>query len=241
LTRIILAPSIATIVDLPTCSNVLQSSLEYLHVRGASGQAQPLILASTADRQLNVLFPDTKDLFRSHTQLQDSPILSYTVIRERFLICSSMSGKVVVYDSQKDQLVAHRKDHAKYVIHIASYESDNYVWLATAGWDQKVLIYQCQIIGDSLTFEDPVGSIQLDSNPEALLFKHQPDSNVLYLLVTRRDSTFIYYYEIKEGRLSSSSPRPPIMTVSGKQNLAPLYVHPPRTSELILFRKMPRF
>lgn len=221
----LLAPSASTTIELPTSANLLQSSVEYLHIGGGSGQAQPLILASTADRRLNVLFPDSKILVRSHTQLQDSPILSYTVIQQRFLICSSMSGKVVVYDSQKDQLVAHRRDHAKYVVHVASWESGDHVWLATAGWDQKVLLYECRIAEDSITFEGPVGTIQLPSNPEALLFRREPDSNSLYLLVTRRDSTFIYYYQIAENELLSSSLKPVIIPISGKQNLAPLYVH----------------
>jgi WD40 repeat protein len=224
LTCVVLAPSTPTTIGLPTSANLLQSSLEHLHVGGGSGQAQPLLLASTADRRLNVIFPDTKNLVRSHTQLQDSPILSYTVVQQRYLICSSMSGKVVVYDSRKDELVAHRKDHAKYVVHVASYESGDHVWLATAGWDQKVWLYRCRTTEDGITFEDPVGTIQLPSNPEALLFRREPDGNILYLLVTRRDSTFIYYYEIAENVLLSSASKPVIVPISGKQNLAPLYV-----------------
>ncbi|TID26289.1 hypothetical protein E2P81_ATG00764 [Venturia nashicola] len=216
------APSAPTVIELPTTANLLQSSVEYLHVGGESGHAQPLILASTADRRLNILFPDAKNLVRSHTQLQDSPILSYTVVGKRFLICSSMSGRVVVYDSQKDQLVVHRKDHAKYVVHVTSWESGDHVWLATAGWDQKVLLYECRITEDSMTLENPVGIIQLASNPEALLFRHEPDSDCLYLLVTRRDSTFVYYYQIAEDQLLSSVSKPVIMPISGKQNLAPL-------------------
>lgn len=219
-----LAPSAPTTIELPTSANLLQSSVEYMHVNGGSGQAQPLILASTADRRLHVLSPATGNLIHSHTQLQDSPILSYTVIRQRFLVCSSMSGKVVVYDSQKDQLVAHRRDHAKYVVHVASWESGDHVWLATAGWDQKILLYSCRITEDSITYGEPVGTIQLASNPEALLFRRELDSNSLYLLATRRDSTFIYYYQIAEDELLSSASKPVLMPIAGKQNLAPLYV-----------------
>lgn len=224
LTSLTLAPSVSMTIDLPTSANLLQSSVEYLHAGENSGPAQPLILASTADRRLNILFPNTKDLLRSHTQLQDSPILSYTVIQQRFLICSSMSGKVIVYDSLQDKLVAHRKDHAKYVVHVASWERGDRVWLATAGWDQKVLLYECHITEDSITFEDPVGTIQLPSNPEALLFRSEPASRTTYLLVTRRDSTFIYYYEITDSLLLSSASKPVTVPITGKQNLAPLYV-----------------
>ncbi|QDS71121.1 hypothetical protein FKW77_009677 [Venturia effusa] len=216
------APSVPTTIDLPTSANLLHSSVEYLHVDGASGQPQPLILASTADRRLNILFADTNNLVRSHTQLQDSPILSYTVIRQRFLICSSMSGKVVVYDSQKDEIVAHRKDHAKYVVHVASWESEDHIWLATAGWDQKVLVYECRITENSMILEKPVGIVQLPSNPEALLFTREPDSKSLYLLITRRDSTFIYYHQIVENRLLTSDSKPVAIPLSGTQNLAPL-------------------
>lgn len=213
--------------------------MEHLHVGGESREVKPMILASTADRRLNVLRPDTRTLLQSHTQLQDSPILSYTIVKQRFLICSAMSGKVVIYDSQNDQLVAQRKDHAKYVVHVASFETDGHVYVATAGWDSKVLLYECRLCADTITFEDPIGSILLPSNPEEIVFTRQPDSDRLYLLITRRDSTFIFYYEIDGEALSSPVSKPVTIPLAGKQNLAPLYVGPedPKDTQISLLSR----
>jgi len=99
---------------------------------------------------------------------------------------------------------------------------DGHVYVATAGWDSKVLLYECRLSADTITFEDPIGSILLPSNPEEIVFTRQPDSDRLYLLITRRDSTFIFYYEIDGEALSPPISKPVTIPLVGRQNLAPL-------------------
>jgi WD40 repeat protein len=218
------APSVPTVLKLPTATNLLCTSLNVLPLAGAT-DARPFILASTADRRLNVISPGPQkfDVVHSFTKLQDSPILSYTIIAKRYLVCTSMSGKVVVFDGKKDEVVAQRKDHTKYVVQVSSQEDSNgKVWIATAGWDGKVLVYLVHLYDpDDFPLGEPLGSIQLPANPEALLFVRHPDSDDLYLLVTRRDSSWLFYYKIAEDMFAAPTPQPSPIPLSGKQNLAP--------------------
>jgi hypothetical protein len=221
--RTLLAPSVPSVLSLPTSTNLLCTSLDILPLGEA--KAQPFILASTADRRLNAISPEPHkfDVVHSFTQLQDSPILSYTIVAQRYLVCTSMSGKLVVFDGKKNEVVAQRKDHSKYVVQVSSHEDGNgKIWLATAGWDGKVLVYLVHLSNpDEFRLGEPLGSIQLPSNPEALLFVLHPDNNDLYLLVTRRDSSWLFYHKISDELFSSTALLPSPIPLSGKQNLAP--------------------
>ncbi|KAF2435506.1 hypothetical protein EJ08DRAFT_340977 [Tothia fuscella] len=218
------APSVPSIIKLPTSTNLLSISIGVLSI-GTGAAPQPFILASTADRRLNVVRPDprTFNVVHSFTELQDSPILSFTALAERFLVCTSMSGKVVVFDSKKQEVISQRKDHTKYVVQVASYEDEaGATWLATAGWDGKVLVYVADISDpETLQLGEPAGRIQLPSNPEALLFVRNPEDNALNLLVTRRDSSSLFYYKVNQDMFDSSHARPVAVPLSGEQNLAP--------------------
>jgi WD40 repeat protein len=217
------APSAPTVLKLPTSTNLLCTSLGVLPL--GTTDAQPFILASTADRRLNAINPEPRkfDVVQSFTQLQDSPILSYTIIARRYLVCTSMSGKVVVFDGKKNEVIAQRKDHTKYVVQVSAHEDgDGKIWLATAGWDGKVLVYMVHLSDpDEFRLGEPVGSIQLPANPEALLFVLHPDDNDLYLLLTRRDSSWLFYHKISEDLFAPTSSQPSPIPLSGKQNLAP--------------------
>jgi hypothetical protein len=70
----------------------------------------------------------------------------------------------------------------------------------------------------SLTIGEPVGTIKLVTNPESILTVRNPESNQLMLLVSRRDSTYIYYYTLEPLRSTSASTE---RVEIGKQNLAP--------------------
>ena len=52
-----------------------------------------------------------------------------------------MSGQVVVYDHSANKVLDERRDHKKYVVKVASWAAEDDVWVATAGWDGKVLLY----------------------------------------------------------------------------------------------------
>jgi WD40 repeat protein len=126
-----------------------------------------------------------------------------------------MSGELAISNLQ-GVLSDKRRDHAKYVVQIATHESSGRVtWLATAGWDAQVHLY---CIHDTVHDNDdttpklspPVATISLPTNPEALLFVKHPDTDLPILIVTRRDSTQLFFYSVdNQARLL------------GQQNLAP--------------------
>ena len=75
--------------------------------------------------------------------------------------------------------------------------------VATAGWDGKVSVYVQDT--DALgALGAPVATVTLPSNPETVLWLEDPDTGKPVLLLTRRDSTFLYYYDLPtDGELRS--------------------------------------
>ncbi|OCK77637.1 hypothetical protein K432DRAFT_114919 [Lepidopterella palustris CBS 459.81] len=213
------APSIpAAITTLPSTSNLLTATIERLHLPGWNVSKQCL-LASTADRRLNLIKPDRSsyELFRSYTHLQDAPILGSAVLDHQYLLLSSMSGKVRLYDSKSETLLDERRDHTKYVVKVISWRDSESAYIATAGWDAKVVLYHMSLPADGEPrLGDPLATLDLPSNPEAILFIAQPESSRPLLLLTRRDSTFLYFYALPPLTEGKSE-----ILLLGKQNLAP--------------------
>jgi WD40 repeat protein len=122
-----------------------------------------------------------------------------------------MSGQVHLSDL-KGTVLQKRKDHTKYVVRVAVLPDPSSPIIATAGWDSKVFIYRPKSASRSdPELGEPAATIELPTKPESMVFVRHPDTNNPVLLVTRTDSTFIYYYTVTE-----DTPR-----LLGKQNLAP--------------------
>lgn len=136
-----------------------------------------------------------------------------------------MSGQLILhgprgYASSTDVAILERRsDHSKYAVQVSATTAAAHWIVATAGWDQKVQIYVVPFgPGETLVLGDPAATLSLPSNPESFVFVLHPDSNALYLVLSRRDSTYIYYYLIDPN--PSDSPDI-IVHEAGKQNLAP--------------------
>lgn len=198
------APSNAVeVASLPTTSNILSARIE--HLVDGDESAQPILLASTADRRLHLL-DGSGELQSSLVGMHDSPVLSCTALGRSHLLTSSMSGQLHVSDL-KGQVIEKRRDHLKYVVKVAVYqEGTDDTIVATAGWDGKILIYR----PTDITLGEPKATITLPTKPEAMLFVRHPDNGRPVLLVGRTDSSFIFYYSVED------EPR-----LLGKQNLAP--------------------
>ncbi|KAG9626370.1 WD40 repeat-like protein, partial [Aureobasidium melanogenum] len=204
------APALPNEISGPTRSNILHISLPLVASTASIDASEPLLVATTADRRLNVHNLPACTLRDSLLAMHDSPVLSTAVLKQMHLLTASMSGQLAISDLQ-GEVYDKRRDHTKYVVQIATHESDDVTWLATAGWDGKVHLYRLDVAGAvSPTLPPPVASISLPTNPEALLFIKHPDNGSPVLIITRRDSTHLFYYSVdSEARLI------------GKQNLAP--------------------
>jgi len=186
------------------------------------GQVRPILVVTTADRRLTLLDPDDSfKVIRSSTQVQDSPILTYVVLSFKYVLCGSMSGSLVLYDPQSDQVIAKRKDHSKYLVKLVAFDvGDGHTWVASAGWDRTVLVYDI-IFGQRThpQIQDPKAHINVATNPEAMLLTTDPDSDKRYLVLARRDSTFIYFYDLSQ--MCTQEADGLAIPSSGQQNLVP--------------------
>jgi WD40 repeat protein len=206
---------------LPSAANVLHVSIESFEDGSFSQAPQQLLFTTTADRRLHILYPDSNfSLERCIGHLQDSPILSCVPLGKTYLttISCGMSGQVVLYDHKEDKVLEERRDHKKYVVKVAVWENE---WVATAGWDAKVFLYKISS-EIALLLGSPVAVVHFPTNPETITFIKPPDLDQTILLVTRRDSTSLYYYSLPTtDELSMPKSEPAELELLGLQNLAP--------------------
>ena len=222
-------------------------SSNVLCVRGVNGfddnEVCKAIFITSADKSWSQIstakpFGLTKSISNAHA----SPVLSISSLPGPYVFSTSMSGQLMVHDG-RGQLLDKCRDHMKYAVQVVSSVTRHGKWIvATAGWDQKVHIYAPEQAlaerfepttgsSDDETphleglLRDPVHTITLPSNPESMVIVQHPDTQDTYLVLSRRDSTFLYYYCITPTSAESSSSRPSEATYSvqemGKQNLAP--------------------
>ncbi|KAJ5893291.1 hypothetical protein N7495_004982 [Penicillium taxi] len=231
------APSTPTIVETPTSSNLLAASVEVWQKPqdDENSTGQPFIISTGADRRVHLLKTEVGNpAFASFSGLSDSPVLSYVILQGRYILMTNMSGHLLLQDGA--HVLDTRKDHMKYAVKVVAYEeqgdsnSPKKIWLATAGWDAKILIYQISIPAgesdtSSIVIGEPVACIKTTTNPESLLFVRHINSDELLLLVSRRDSTHIYYYQVeypsKTDNDSIQGSSVPECDLLGRQNLAP--------------------
>lgn len=231
------APSKAFEPDFPITSNVLCVSGNDKSVGGEGN-----IFVTSADRSWARLSPSTPfALLGAVPNSHGSPVLSISSLDKGFIFSTSMSGQLMLHDSQ-GRLLDKCRDHLKYAVQVVSGYTRHGRWIvATAGWDQKVHIYapehelaenfqpSAQYYGEEPyiggLLRDPIHTIPLPSNPESMVLVQHPDTLDLYLVVSRRDSTFLYYYCITPTSDEASSGRSSEITYSvqesGRQNLSP--------------------
>lgn len=232
------APSIPSVVEiLPTSSNILSARIEnvddkegyvHYHVLGIlerwsfscsltcsvhsltfPREIRPFLLATTADRRLHVVDFRANALEASHSDMHDSPVLSCAAFG-KFLLSSSMSGQLHLSD-YAGAVLQKRRDHSKYVVRVAIHDDPSVPVIATAGWDNKILIYRPKTTSSTdVELGEPIAQIPLSTKPEAIIFVKHPENNEPILLVGRTDSTLLSYYTIED------TPR-----LLGTQNLAP--------------------
>ncbi|KAF2000249.1 WD40 repeat-like protein [Amniculicola lignicola CBS 123094] len=210
-------PRTPRICPLPTRSNILSINVFDLLLPAAT-ESKSCILVTTADRRVHVIDAASPSLevLHSYTEFHDAPILDVLVLYGKYLLVASMSGRLALYNTATNQIINDRKDHAKYIVKLAMHSDGNTTIIATAGWDSKVHFYRLQNSdSQNVMLGEPFAIITLPSMPETIMFIQSADFVSPLLLLTRRDSTFLYYYAIPaEATLEEMVPL-------GKQNLSP--------------------
>ncbi len=219
------APSTPTVIPtLPTSSNILHVSIERYQDVSTDSFAQHII-ATTADRRLHRLKAEAPfELLESKSHTNESPILSCSVLTDNYLLSTSMSGQLLLLDLEKGVALEERRDHQKYVVKVATLEDEEGFWVATAGWDAKVFVYRLRLSPEhtSPSLGPPVATLAIPTNPEDVLFVQHPDAEEPVLIVSRRDSTSLYYYSLPTKPVPESiSDVTNTLQLLGTQNLAP--------------------
>lgn len=230
-------------MNTPTSSNLLAASVESWQLPEddiETPTTASVIVSTGADRQVHLSRTSKNhDYITSFSSISDSPVLAYvSILKGRYVLMTNMSGCLTLLHGSR--ILDSRKDHSKYAVKIVAYEepgepdSSPHFWVATAGWDATVYLYRIDIPNgeEAPVIGEPVASIKLTTNPESLAFVRHADTNELILLVSRRDSTYIYYYQVapspkETGNLDQSEPNAnrslltPECHLLGQQNLAP--------------------
>jgi WD40 repeat protein len=234
------APSTAVEPEnFPVTSNILCVSGHGLNAEEAS------IYVTAADRTWNHISLNPPFEWRgAFDNPHGSPILSLSALEGGYVFSTSMSGQLMLH-GRDGELIDKVRDHLKYAVHVVSGRTQQGKWIvATAGWDQKVHIYapEHELVENFRPSEragattqdepiipgllrDPIHTISTPTVPESMVLVQHPDTRDLYLIVSRRDSTFLFYYCITPTSSESSSSRSTETTYSvqetGRQNLAP--------------------
>ena len=182
----------------------------------SGAKPQPYIVVTTADRHLHLLelSTPTLNLVHSYSNSHDSPILDVVAIDSQHLMIGSMSGKILLYDLIASKPADIEKAHDKYVVRLAMWGNEDSALVASAGWDARVNLYRINTKDQSPKIGPPIATLTLPTNPEAILFITSPEHAVPILLVARRDSTRLQYYEVQYGRSAG-------FHLIGEQNLVP--------------------
>ena len=202
-------------------SNLLHVSIETF---GPSSARQYFLAATTASRVLHFLdFQEKEETTEAASVFaSDSPILSVCALPYSNMAATAlttMSGKLIIYEHNTGTVLSSRSDHTKYIPRIAVAPQRHpmaKVNLATAGWDRNVFFSR---LPSPSMFQDPklgepIAELLLPTMPEAILYVRHPETDDLIFLLTRRDSTNLYYYSLPE----SHDHEPQLL---GTQNLAP--------------------
>jgi WD40 repeat protein len=204
------APSVPREPDLAVNTNVLC-------IRGG----RDLLAVSTANNTCSFIRPTKPYAPTGHAFKADGPILSTVQFMEHYIACATMSGKLIIYDLNSKEIVGERRDHSKWTVQVACWNdhpsSDN-IYLATAGWDMKINLYtlsRTSYESAKPELDHAAHSVTLPSNPESIMFIQSPDTGTLYLVASRRDSSFLYYFRVVAANDMTT------LEPAGRQNLAP--------------------
>lgn len=170
----------------------------------------PVLISTAADRSLRLysaLPPHT--LLRSFTNPSDSAVLSVAVVDSKWLLVSTMNGRIDLLSADTGQSVSSIKPHQKYATRVLYHEP----YVISAAYDKT--IYMHTLTHDSETghpvfSEEQVGKIDLPTPPEALALVDLPEGRGKAIVFSRRDSTSLFYNLLTPG-----------LPVHSSRNLAP--------------------
>jgi WD40 repeat protein len=158
----------------------------------------PVLLSTAADRSLRLVSAEPPHaLLRNFTTPSDSALLSLAVIKEKWIIVSSMTGRLTILNPDTGDTVTSIRPHEKYATRVL-YEEP---YVVSTAYDKTLYVHSLVFHESGLPSfaEDKVGKIQLSTPPEALAVVSLPAKSEKALVFSRRDSTFLFYHLLQDG------------------------------------------
>lgn len=227
------APGRAAVRAIGEPANVLQVAVADLCGPG-DGVVRKRLVVSTADKKLRVLpapgaVASTPAGLDAPPLVLDSPAIGLAIIGERHVAFTTTAGGIGVLDARTGDVVAQRRDHARYAVQVVAAPAGQagVYYLATAGWDKKIFLYRLTVGSENAAFGlELLAELAVESLPESILFATKSDGHDddgTYLVYGRQDSTFLYYCRIEASESSTGGRESTITTLRlvGRQNLAP--------------------
>ena len=174
---------------------------------------QDNIYSTHVDRSLSVISTSSPFHLSGHALLTDSTILSIAPWGSSHLLLTTLAGSLHVYYMDDAKIVNSWRPHTKHAIQVITHTrqgaSSNIGYVATAGNDNKVLVFASPL--NAFHFDQVLGTIMLQTPPVCIAFARNPDTGVLHLIVARQDSSKLDCYSVTTDKIE----------YTGTQNLAP--------------------
>jgi hypothetical protein len=180
--------------------------------------SDPIIISTLADRSLRIFSGlPPYDILRFFSAPAESAILCVSVVAMKYLVVSTMTGRIVLLNPDTGSEVASVQAHKKYVTRVIYCDP----WIISSSYDKVIKLHRLSDEGggDILSLLE-AGEICLATAPEALAVVDLSDSRKA-IVFSRRDSTFLYYHHLTSG-----------LPLLSQRNLAPY------TSSLVSYHAM---
>jgi WD40 repeat protein len=159
----------------------------------------PVLISTAADRSLRLFSASPPhELLRNFAAPSDSAILSVAVVEGKFLLLSTMTGRLSLLSPKTGEILATIKPHEKYAIRVL-YAAP---YVLSAAYDKTIVLHTLDISDGNVApvFSDQsAGKLALATPPEALAVVTLPSNGERAIVFSRRDSTVLHYHLLLPG------------------------------------------
>lgn len=187
--------------------------------------AGPVLLATAADRSLRIhLAQPPFGLLRTFAAPSDAAILCVAVAADRWLLLSTMTGRLALLDPATGDVVATVRPHEKYATRVV-YSAP---FVVSSAYDRTIVLHTLRAPPDlgaaspaSPSFGECIGRLILSTPPEALAVVTLPSTGARAVVFSLRESMALHYH-----LLAPSLPHHATRSLAGASGAWQGYAHP---------------